>query len=300
MRKEVYKHFVDLSNEIRRYRASVDAAMSRYREDKADAIENLNERKLPVRLEEIQGTARSELYSAYSKLKADWHGCYEKLLRESLIDHVRQTPPEEAMKRLAIYRDYDIPMTKTDVMYFLSELSGTHVGSCALAAVAAKHGITVKVPTVEQLEKDIDALDDEIYKAERYVGREFSSEWKEVHPEIKNIWQGDDPFSPRNMTIAYTDNENMFSHINAIMQRWSASFVPELVYDEEMKEEERAQAEQEHEEALKAAADQIEIDDNADGELGRAHGKQKAESMKNAQEIVQAYASGAPGTGGAR
>lgn len=80
MRNGVSKHFVDLSNEIRKYRASVDSAMSRYRKDKADAIENLNERKLPIKLEQLKEIARNELYVAYSKLKGDWSGCYPHLV----------------------------------------------------------------------------------------------------------------------------------------------------------------------------------------------------------------------------
>ena len=290
MRNGVSKYFVDLSNEIRKYRASVDSAMSRYRKDKANAIENLNERKLPIKLEQLKEIARSELYVAYSKLKGDWSGCYEPLLREAIIDHIRQTPPDDAMKRLAIYRDYDIPLTRADVSYFLFELAGTHIGSCALAAVAAKHGITVKVPSIEQLEKDIEALNGEIYNAERYVAREFSVEWKEVRPEIKNIWAGDDAFNPRNMTIAFVAAENVFPHINEIMQRWSASFVPEMVDDDNMSDEEREQAMQEHAEAIKVAADQIEIGDNAGIEFGKAHGKQRAESTQRAAETVAHYA----------
>lgn len=289
MRNGVSKHFVDLSNEIRKYRASVDSAMSRYRKDKADAIENLNERKLPIKLEQIKEIARNELYVAYSKLKGDWSGCYEPLLREAIVDHVRQTPPDDAMKRLAIYRDYDIPLTRADVSYFLHELAGTHVGSCALAAVAAKHGITVKVPSVEQLEKDVEALNGEIYHAERYVSREFAPEWKEIKPEIKNIWTGDDPFNPRNMTSAFVAAENVFPHINEIMQRWSASFVPEMVDDDNMSDEEREQAKQEHVEALKAAADQIKIDDDEDIKLGAKLGKQKAESAQRAADVIGRY-----------
>ena len=203
MRKNVSNYFVDLSNEIRAYRASVDGAMSRYRKAKADAIENLNERKLPVKIEQLKEIARGELYAAYSKLKSDWSGCFEPLLREAIIDHIRQVPPKEAMERLAIYRDFDIPLTRTDVSYFLHELAGTHVGACAVAAVAAKHGITVKIHGIEQLEKDIEALNGEIYKAERYVDRAFAAEWKEVLPEIKNVLPGDDPFNPRNMTSAF-------------------------------------------------------------------------------------------------
>ena len=290
MRNGVSRYFVDLSNEIRKYRASVDSAMSRYRKDKADAIENLNERKLPIKLEQLKEIARNELYVAYSKLKGDWSGCYEPLLREAIIDHVRQTPPDDAMKRLAIYRDYNIPLTRADVSYFLFELAGTHIGSCALAAVAAKHGITVKVPSIEQLEKDIEALNGEVYNAERYVAREFAPEWKEVKPEIKNIWAGDDPFNPRNMTSAFVAAENVFPHIDEIMRRWSASFVPEMVDDDNMSGEEREQAMQEHAEALKAAVDQIEIGDNADIEFGKAHGKQKADSAQRAVETIVHYA----------
>lgn len=289
MRENVSKYFIDIANEIHKYRASVDGAMSRYRKDKADAIENLNERKLPIKLEQLKEIARSELYVAYSKLKGDWSGCYEPLLREAIIDHVRQTPPDDAMKRLAIYRDYNIPLTRADVSYFLFELAGTHVGSCALAAVAAKHGITVRVPNIEQLEKDIETLNGEIYNAERYVGREFSVEWKEVRPEIKNIWAGDDPFNARNMTSAFVAAENVFPHINEIMQRWSASFVPEMVDDDNMSDEEREQAKQEHAEALKAAVDQIKIDDGADVKLGAKLGKQRAEAAEQAKAALEAF-----------
>lgn len=289
MRTNISNHFVELANEIRVYRASVDGAMSRYRKAKADAIENLNERKLPIKVEQLKEIARGELYAAYSKLKNNWSKCYEPLLREAIIEHIRQAPPKEAMERLAIYRDFDIPLTRTDVSYFLHELAGTHVGSCALAAVAAKHGITVKVPSIEQLENDIETLNGEIYRAERYVCREFSSEWKEVSPEIKNVLPGDDPFNPRNMTAAFVAAENVFPHINEIMQRWSASFVPELINNEEMTGDEREQVKQEHAEALKAAAEHIKIDDDADIRLGARMGKQRAEAAERAKAAVDAY-----------
>ena len=46
----------------------------------------------------------------------------------------------------------------------------------------------------------------------------------------------------------------------------------------------------EENEALKAAADQIEIGDNADIEFGKAHGKQKADSAQRAVETIAHYA----------
>ena len=291
MNKAVRKHFSDFESEVVRYKASVDAALSVYAKEKGEAERTYNATALPDKLKMIRAKAKSEIEGAYIMLHHQWHDCYAPLLYEAIWDHIKQEPPKAALDRLKIYNDFSISMSKTDASYFLHELSGTHTGMLAVAAVAKKSGLTLKVPDISEYEQEIEEIGKGVCHLSRYCPEGYWKDWAELGIETTNIDSiAFDPNRPGHRGLAMAQNDEFLPALQRIAQRWDTNFVPELIDDESMEDEELEQAMQEHAEALKAAADQIEIGDNADIEFGKAHGKQKAESTQMAAETVAHYA----------
>lgn len=291
MNKSVKKHFDDFANDVERYRVSVEAALTVYAKEKAEAQQTYNEKVLPSKLEMIKAKAKSEIEYAFVNLHHMWHECYDPLLREALWDHVRQEPPKAALDRLRIYNEFGIQMSKVEAHYFLHQLAGTHTGAVALAAVAKKSGLTIKVPDISQYEGEIEEIGKGVCNLSRYCPDGYWQDFAELDIETTNIDSlAFDPNRPGHRGLAVAQNSEFIPNLQKIAHRWSANFVPELIDDAAMNDEEREQAIQEHAEALKAAADQIEIDDGAGVKLGAKLGKQKAESTQSAAETVAHYA----------
>jgi len=290
MYKSVKKHFDDFVNDVERYKVSVEAALTVYAKEKVEAQQTYNEKVLPSKLEMIKAKAKSEIEYAFVNLHHMWHECYDPLLRDEIWNHVKQEPPKAALDRLRLYNEFSIPMSKTDASYFLHELSDTHAGVIALAAVAAKSGLTIKAPDISQYERDIEEIGKGVCHLSRYCPEGCWKDWAELDIETTNIDSiAFDPNRPGHRGLAMAQNSEFIPNLQKIAHRWSANFIPELIDDAAMDAEEREQAKQEHDEALEAAADQIEIGDNADIEFGKAHGKQKAESAQMAAEVINRY-----------
>lgn len=290
MNKAVKKYFDDFVNDVERYKASVEATLTVYTKEKGEAQQTYNEKALPGKLEMIRAKARSEIEYAFANLHHLWNECYAPLLYEAIWDHIKQEPPKAALDRLKIYNDFGIPMSKTDASYFLHELSGTHTGMLAVAAVAKKSGLTLKVPDISEYEQEIEEIGKGVCHISRYCPEGHWRDWAELDIETTNI--DTVAFDPNRMAhrgLAMAQSNEFLLTIQKIAQRWDTNFVPELIDDESMEDEEREQAIQEHAEAIKAAADQIEIGDNADIEFAKAHGKQKAESAQKATEVIGRY-----------
>lgn len=290
MYKSVKKHFDDFANDVERYRVSVEAALTVYAKEKVEAQQTYNEKVLPSKLEMIKAKAKSEIEYAFVNLHHMWHECYDPLLRDEIWNHVKQEPPKTALDRLRIYNEFGIPMTKTDASYFLHELSGTHTGVVALASVAKKSGLNIKAPDISQYERDIEEIGKGVCHLSRYCPEGHWKDWAELNIETTNIDSlAFDPNRPGHRGLAMAQNNEFLPNLQKIAHRWSTNFIPELIDDAAMNDEEREQAKQEHDEALEAAADQIEIGDNADIEFAKAHGKQKAESAQRAAEVIGRY-----------
>lgn len=291
MNKAVKKYFDDFVNDVERYKASVEATLTVYAKEKGEAQQTYNEKTLPGKLEMIRAKARSEIEYAFANLHHLWNECYAPLLYEAIWDHIKQEPPKAALDRLKIYNDFGIPMSKTDASYFLHELSGTHTGMLAVAAVAKKSGLTFKVPDVSEYEQEIEEIGKGVCHISRYCPEGHWRDWAELDIETTNIdTVAFDPNRQAHRALALIQINEFLPNLQKIAHRWSTNFVPELIDDESMEDEEREQAMQEHAEALEAAADQIEISDNADIEFGKAHGKQKADSAQRAVETIAHYA----------
>lgn len=290
MYKSVKKHFDDFVNDVERYRVSVEAALTVYAKEKAEAQQTYNEKVLPSKLEMIKAKAKSEIEYAFVNLHHMWHECYDPLLRDEIWNHVKQEPPKTALDRLRIYNEFGIPMTKTDASYFLHELSGTHTGVVALASVAKKSGLNIKAPDISQYERDIEEIGKGVCHLSRYCPEGHWQDFAELDIETTNIDSlAFDPNRPGHRGLAVAQNSEFIPNLQKIAHRWSANFIPELIDDAAMNDEEREQAMQEHAEALEAAADQIKIDDDEDVKLGAKLGKQKAESAQRAAEVINRY-----------
>lgn len=291
MNKAVKKYFEDFETDVKKYKDAVSKALQNYVKDREEAKDSLNEKHLQPRLEQLRFAAKNSIEYEFSYLHHMWNECYVPLLYEALWDHIKQEPPKAAMDRLRIYNEFDIPMTKTDASYFLHELSGTHSGVVALAAVAKKSGLNIKAPDISSYEKEIEEIGRGVCHLSRYCPEGYWQAFAEIDVEVSNV---DSPaFDPNRLAhrgLAVAQNSEFIPNLQKIAHRWSTNFIPELIDDAAMNDEEREQAMQEHAEALEAAADQIEIDDGAGVKLGAKLGKQKAESTQSAAETVAHYA----------
>ena len=230
MYKSVKKHFDYFSNDVELYNVSVEAALTVYSKEKVEAQQTYNEKVLPSKLEMIKAKAKSEIEYAFVNLHHMWHECYDPLLRDEIWNHVKQEPPKAALDRLRIYNEFNIPMTKTDASYFLHELSGTHSGIVALAAVAKKSGLSVKAPDISEYERELEEIGKGVCHLSRYCPEGHWKDWAELNIETTNIDSlAFDPNRPGHRGLAMAQNNEFLPNLQKIAHRWSTNFVPELI-----------------------------------------------------------------------
>lgn len=292
MERKTRQIFTAISDALGRYDNAVEDAMREYRSGKekarADAsIYKAENAEFERRLASLKARTRAEIKKADEAL-TEAVGKSVPLLREALGLYTAQIPSDNFIKRLRVFSEFGLTMTLAEARQLADLAADNHLALRALATVAARSGIAVNFPQVEDFENDLQQLEKLVRMPICYTPAEFLHEGLELFVE-RPVFRADG-------SVAYTIKSDsvgllmigvnfrtIFKELDATGERWASSVVASVL---PLEDSEKAAEHQ-------AAAEAVRVDgtEASNLEIARQLGKQKADTMREADETMKQFKS---------
>ena len=272
--KEVLNGIV---SDIEQHNSTVTAIMAEYRKGVAaaeqeaavfkDEAGEIAKRKAP-----LIAAARHRIKAADERLAGAVSATVPKLKKE--MSGYLTTPANPALlEQLRVYTDFNMKMSREELEAFVIQAEGNYTALRAIQKVAANSGFSVTIP--EGFEKDLAMIATLGRVPSMYCPTDYLAEGKEVLPDIPHF--ADDG------TVAYSADrpDNIFLLIRAggfnsarkelseISEKWSTAFVPTISELKPVKNPATREViftpEQQHAQAVEAAAEAVDIKDTVKG-----------------------------------
>lgn len=212
--------------------------------------------------------ARAQITTAEERFCSTIHNEVVPALRAELAEYLTAKPDRDFMDTMGFYNTFNIAMDEAEVRALSYDTAGNYMQLRALAAVAAKSGISVRFPSVAEYGKVIDRLERMAQQPMMFAPSEYLHEAIEVLPD-KPLRRAD---GTQYGTTGRPDSVYLLMQqqsLEATMtaakeagEKWSAQIVPEIGAYEVIKNEdgEEVSREQQRAEDKLTAAQQVETD----------------------------------------
>lgn len=190
-------------------------------------------------------------------------------LRAELAGHITAQPKADFMRTLSYYQQFGIPVDGQEVKLLAYDCEGNFLALRALAAVAAKSGISVKFPTIKEYSGIIDRLEKMAQPPLMYCPNEFLHEGVEVMGN-KPLRRADGtkygeagPVDSLYLIMTTQSVESAMKAADEAGDTWSAAVVPEISEYEVLRTEDGEEVSRETQRATDklTAAQQVNAED---------------------------------------
>lgn len=194
-------------------------------------------------------------------------------LKKELSRYLTAPADPALLEQLTVYQNFGVKMSKEELKAFIAQAEGNYIALRVIQRVAADSGFTVTIP--EGFEDDLNKIAALGRVPSMYCPTDYLAEGKEVLPDIPHF--ADDG------TVAYSADrpDNIFLLIRAggfnsarkelseISEKWSTAFVPTISELKPVKNPATREViftpEQQHAQAVEAAAEAVDIKDTVKG-----------------------------------
>lgn len=194
-------------------------------------------------------------------------------LKKELSRYLTAPADPALLEQLTVYQNFGVKMFKEELKAFIAQAEGNYIALRVIQRVAADSGFTVTIP--EGFEDDLNKIAALGRVPSMYCPTDYLAEGKEVLPDIPHF--ADDG------TVAYSADrpDNIFLLIRAggfnsarkelseISEKWSTAFVPTISELKSVKNPATREViftpEQQHAQAVEAAAEAVDIKDTVKG-----------------------------------
>ena len=194
-------------------------------------------------------------------------------LKKELSRYLTAPADPALLEQLTVYQNFGVKMSKEELKAFIAQAEGNYIALRVIQRVAADSGFTVTIP--EGFEDDLNKIAALGRVPSMYCPTDYLAEGKEVLPDIPHF--ADDG------TVAYSADrpDNIFLLIRAggfnsarkelseISEKWSTAFVPTISELKSVKNPATREViftpEQQHAQAVEAAAEAVDIKDTVKG-----------------------------------
>lgn len=284
--------FTAIEDTLGRYDGTITDIVKGYRTEKeaaraAASVYKNEDEEFERRLAGLKAKARAEIKKADEALVEAVKGKSVPLLREALGLYMLQTPNDGFVKRLRVFSEFGLTMTLAEARQLADIAADNNLSLRALASVAARSGIKVDFPHVEDFENDLQRLEKLVRAPVCYVPQAYLHEGREIFEE-RPIFRADG-------SIAYTvkcdtisllmtgvEFGSVFKELSEMGERWASSIIANVLPIE------AAEKAAEHQ----AAAEAISVDgaEASNLEYARQLGKQRADARRESEAIMSQYA----------
>ncbi len=291
MERKTKQIFTAISDALGRYDGTVTDTVKAYRaaKEKARADASIfkdEQTEYNRRLEGLKAKARAEIKRADAALVESVRDKSLPLLREALGFYTAQIPSDNFIKRLRIFSEFDLKMTLAEARQLADLAADNNLALRALATVAARSGLDVRFPQLEDYERDLQQLEKLVRTPICYVPQEYLHEGLELFAEIPafradgSVWYSTKSDSVGLLLIG-ANFRSVFKELDETGERWASSVVASVL---PLEDSEKAAEHQ-------AAAEAVSVDGTTASNLEHARqlGKQKADTMREADETMKQF-----------
>lgn len=283
--------FTAIEDTLGRYDGTIMDIVKGYRTEKeaaraaASVFKNENE-EFERRLTGLKAKARAEIKKADEALVEAVKGKSIPILREALGLYTAQIPNDNFIKRLRVYEEFGLTMTLAEARQLADLAADNNLSLHALASVAARSGLDVRFPQVEDYEHDLQQIEALMNTPICYAPTEYLHEALELFEK--------QPVFSANGGIAYWTQSNsvslltiganfrtVFKGLDATGERWAASVIANVL----------PAAESEKDDARQTAAEAVNVEDTTAIEHARRLGEEYADAMHRSEEIMKRFTS---------
>lgn len=184
--------------------------------------------------EQLTSTTRQEIAAAEKEFCDTIHNEVVPALRAELAGHITAQPKADFMRTLSYYQQFGIPVDGQEVKLLAYDCEGNFLALRALAAVAAKSGISVKFPTIKEYSGIIDRLERMAQPPLMYCPFDYLTEGVDVLPDTPLRRSDGSMYGTSGRptsTGLIISTQGMEATMKAVVEAgdtWSAAVVPEI------------------------------------------------------------------------
>ena len=224
------------------YRKSVIDVLKKYEAEKANAAEDVKQYKdeegmLAARTSVLKTNARNAIKRAEQAFTGTVRTELDSL-RTELANHLMNTPSQQFIHTLALYRDFGIVPGKAEISALVQMASGNTLGLRCLNSLlsSSKAGYTVVFPSSEDLCADLETIEKMSYGNIWYSPNALHSVALEVFAGQPVTFTRPDGTTYENGTTV--NNITLITHrsffesnlkaLDAMAERWTDSVIPTI------------------------------------------------------------------------
>lgn len=298
---DINRIFQNIQTAWRGYVSEVTATLSAYRQQLSEArqksaayvdsrgeFERSRETLIAVSRERITEADEALCDTVKGQLSA---------LRNALGEHITRRANPSYISLLRDYKDFQVKLSKLELSLLASKSEGNYQALQLLGKLAEESGYRMTVPTVSDYEGDLHAIERLTYRPIMCAPLEYAAEAVDVFEDV--------PYRRADGSVVYTTGRPdttylslqaaAFKKIEETMasasDRWTASFVPDLVDLKPLKgaDGETITPEEQRAEAAQRAVERVEIEAEAEDLNAAALATQNAAAAAQSQSIIAAY-----------
>lgn len=309
MNKEIKGTAAALKNKIIKHHASVDAAMSVFRQDMSTARREAarfkdEENELRQRQDRAARAARAKIQEADAEL-IDGVKFYTGKMKEYVSEYISERPPRDFIENLRVFKDFGLTMERGELDGLILASEGNYLGLKALSATAQKcGGWNVSAPSVEAYNQQIAQFNRYMTEPIQYCNTEYLSEGCAIYDE--KYWMREDgtrytlgqKMDSTFLLVAAAEDKQILEQLEAMGDSWSASFVPQIGKLQPVKEtneqgeEVTVSPEEQHQRNIEDAAAQVQVKEADRGvKFAKELGQREAAARAQAKKGLEVYAS---------
>ena len=236
--------------------------------------------------EQLIKDARAQINEAEEMFCAVVHDEVVPALRAELAEYLTAKPDRDFMDTMGFYNTFNIAMDEAEVRALSYDTAGNFMQLRALAAVAAKSGISVRFPSVAEYGKVIDRLERMAQPPLMYCPFDYLTEGVAILPDTPlrradgSVYGTNGRPTSTGLIVSTQGMENTMKSVAEAGDTWSAAVVPEIgAYTDEKDEDGEVVSTAAEQRAMDklTAAQQIKADSGEAVELARKLGKDAAQ-----------------------
>ena len=290
----------------RRYQSAIHDILEGYKHDleaaRIDAGEYKDEAaRYAARRAELSKVARARIEKADRQLQAEVNKELSEF-QEKIHEYAGKPANRSFMDSLRDVQDFDIQLSAAEVKALLTRSECNYLGLRALQTVARRSGYDINVPSVSEMEKQIERIKNSVKPPMLYAHeKDLTAALDCLGDQVQRNGSGDAVFSigrPTAASIALTTFRlnSIEDVLTGLENAWKGKNVPTVDKYEAIEKDngETISAEEQRQAAIDAAVNgiSVDIDAGADAELAKVIAAQNAETVQKSKDVLRHYVRG--------
>lgn len=264
--------FFNISGHVADYKNSVDSAFRTYKSKSNQARELYSEKVFAAQDESLRRDQAAAIDAAKKNLKTQIAAQILEL-RKQYNEWINEPVQPAFIEHMRIIHDFDLPITGDDMPALLAATYSNPTALMVLQKEAARCGISVKVPILENARKDLQRLEQLPRMLENYAPDDCTTEAAHL-------------FGVPAYQVVYS--RMSADDLQEISNRWDSVVSGVTFENPGLTDQEKEEAQREQDARINAALDRVQVETEAGSAEAQAKkiGRAKASTAKGIENYI--------------